>query len=110
VSLRDHEPWPEPVAFGDVLNSLTSAIRRHLILPPAAVVAVALWIAHTWVHERFDYTPRLAIKSPTKRCGKSTLLELLRATCRRALKADNISASGVFRTVETLAPLTLLVD
>jgi hypothetical protein len=50
------------------------------------------------------------VTSPAKRCGKSTLLDLLRATCHRPLKADNISASGVFRTVEALRPLTLLVD
>jgi len=35
---------------------------------------------------------------------------VLRATCRRTEKADSISASGVFRTVEALRPLTLLVD
>jgi hypothetical protein len=45
-----------------------------------------------------------------ERCGKSTLLEVLRITCRRTIKADNISASGVFRTVEALRPLTLLID
>jgi hypothetical protein len=84
-----------------------------VILPAPAADAVALWIAHTWVADRFQHSPRLGIGSPAKRCGKSTLLDVLRATCRRPLKADNISASGVFRTVEVLREeggLTLLVD
>jgi hypothetical protein len=70
----------------------------------------ALWIAHTWVHDRFQHSPRLSVTSPVRRCGKSTLMDVLSETCRRSLKADSISASGVFRTVEALRPLALLVD
>ncbi len=110
VSLPDVDPWPHPVRAGALLDDLTAAVRKHVILRPAAAEAVALWVAHTWVADRFQHTPRLGITSPAKRCGKSTLLDVLRATCHRPLKADNISASGVFRTVEALAPLTLLLD
>lgn len=110
VSLTKVEPWTQPVDTAAILDELAAAIRGHVILPPSAVDAVALWIAHTWVHGRFQHTPRLSITSPVKRCGKSTLLDVLRATTHQPLKADNISASGVFRTVEALRPLTLLVD
>ena len=110
VALHDPDPWPEPVATDALLGNLVDAIRRHVVLSPAAADVVALWIAHTWVYQRFDHSPRLGITSPTKRCGKSTLMEVLRLTCCRTLKADNMSASGVFRTVEALRPLTLLVD
>jgi putative DNA primase/helicase len=113
VSLQHVEPWPEPVAGDVLLDALARTVRRHVILPGDAADAVALWIAHTWVAEHFQHSPRLGIGSPAKRCGKSTLLDVLRATCRRPLKADNISASGVFRTVEALREeggLTLLVD
>jgi putative DNA primase/helicase len=110
VALHDPDPWPEPVATDALLNHLVEAIRRHVVLSPAASDVVALWIAHTWAYQRFDYSPRLGITSPTKRCGKSTLMEVLRLTCCRTLKVDNISASGVFRTVEALRPLTLLAD
>ena len=110
VSLPQPDPWPSPVGGAELLDGLAAAIRRHVILRPSAAEAVALWVAHTWVAERFQHTPRLGITSPAKRCGKSTLLDVLRATCHRPLKADSISASGVFRTVEALAPLTLLLD
>ena len=113
VSLADVEPWPEPVEGGVLLGRLAATVQRHVVLSPGAADAITLWIAHTWVTERFGHTPRLGIGSPAKRCGKSTLLEVLRATCRRPLKADNISASAVFRTVEALREeggLTLLVD
>jgi Protein of unknown function (DUF3631) len=110
VVLRDVEPWPEPVDLAGVLADLRAAVRRHVVMPDEAATAVALWAAHTWVYERFQHTPRLGITSPTKRCGKSTLLAVLRLVCRRTIKADGISASGTFRTVEALKPVSLLLD
>ncbi|WP_165694261.1 DUF3631 domain-containing protein [Teichococcus deserti] len=110
VALAVVEPWPEPVETEALLSALSAAIRAHVILPMAMADAVALWCAHSWVYSRFQHTPRLSVTSPAKRCGKSTLLDILRALCCRPLKADSISASGVFRTVEALSPLTLLID
>jgi hypothetical protein len=110
VALTEVEPWPEPVGAAALLNDLAAMIRRHVVMSAATADCCALWIAHTWVHARFQHSPRLSVTSPVKRCGKSTLLDVLRATCLRPLKADNISASGVFRTVEALRPLTLLID
>ena len=108
--IEDVKPWDERVGAAALLNELVAAIRRHVILAPETADAIALWIAHTWVADRFEHTPRLAISSPAKRCGKSTLLDVLRATCCRVLKADNISAAAVYRTVEAMAPVTLLLD
>jgi putative DNA primase/helicase len=110
VSLPEAEPWPLPVAGAELLDALAAAIRRHVVLPPHVADVLAAWAIHTHVAERFQHTPRLGITSPTKRCGKSTLLQVLALVCRRVLRADNISASGVFRTVEAFAPLTLLID
>ncbi len=107
------EPWPEPVPTAALLDALVRTIGRHVVLPEPARIAVAGWIAHSWVYHRFQHTPRLAISSPVKRCGKSTLLDLLTCMSARPLKADNISASAVYRTVEALREtggLTLLVD
>ena len=110
VVLPEVDPWPEPVPTGELLDALVAAIRRHVILSEAAAYVIALWIVHTWIYERFQHTPRLAITSPAKRCGKSTLLDLLHSTCLRPIKADNISAAGTFRTIKALCPLVLLLD
>jgi putative DNA primase/helicase len=110
VALPEIEPWPHPVSGAELLDDLASAVRRDVVMSDAATIAVAGWIMHTFVYEAFQHTPRLAITSPVKRCGKSTLLEVLRATVNRPVKADNISASGTFRTVEALSPVTLLID
>jgi hypothetical protein len=110
IGLHDPEPWPEPVVLAELLDDISKAISRHMVLPNCAADVIALWVAHTWVYEKFEHSPRLVITSPIARCGKSTLLDILRLLCRRTLKADSLTASGVFRTVQALSPLTLLID
>ncbi|MEE8587517.1 MAG: DUF3631 domain-containing protein [Acidobacteriota bacterium] len=65
-----------------------------------------LW---TFVYERFFIAPLLEISSPTKRCGKSTLLDVLWSCCHRALACSNISEAALFRAVDKYRP-TLLLD
>jgi putative DNA primase/helicase len=72
-------------------------------------LAVALWIVHAHAFEVSRISPRLAIVSPEKRCGKTTLLLVIRALVPRALSSDNITAAALFRTVEAYRP-TLLID
>ena len=110
IKLREVTPWHQPVQLGQLLDDIARAIGRHVILPPGAATALCLWSAHTWVYQQFDHSPRLAIRSPTKRCGKSTLLEVVEALAHRPMQSGSISASGAFRIVETLAPVTLLLD
>jgi len=63
----------------------------------------------TYCYDLFRILPLLGITSPEKRCGKTSLLEVLTALSNKALLASSISASAIFRTVEKYRP-TLLVD
>jgi putative DNA primase/helicase len=109
VLFVDPEPWPTPVDGAPLLNEIYRAVTRYVVLPPQSAVAVACWVLHTYTLEAAQITPRLAIVSPEKRCGKSTLLKLLAALVWRPLPAANITAAVLFRAIETLSP-TLLVD
>jgi putative DNA primase/helicase len=51
----------------------------------------------------------LAITSATKRCGKSTLVDILNALCSRAVMADSLTAAATFRVMAAARP-TLLID
>ena len=57
----------------------------------------------------FGISPRLAITSPEKQCGKTTLLDVLSSIVCRPLAAANASAAAIFRVVELKRP-TLLID
>jgi len=102
-------PWPEALSTIDVLTELVAAVTAYVILPAEAVTAIGLWILHTHALDSAQITPRLAILSPLKRCGKSTLLKLLATLVHRPLPTANLTAAALFRIVEAHAP-TLLID
>jgi len=103
------DPWHEPVGTSELLAELTATVARFVVLPPGAATAVALWILHSHAIDAAQMTPRLAILSPLKRCGKSTLLKLLAALVHSPLFTASLTAAALFRVVEAHAP-TLLVD
>lgn len=109
VDLENPEPWPEPVEGGVLLRELEAYFQRFLALPEGASVALPLWVVFSHAHDAFVISPVLAITSPVKRCGKTTLLELLSAVVPKPLPAANITSAGVFRAVDQFDP-TLLVD
>ena len=109
LSLPVPEPWPSQVDGAELLSAIERAILDHVKLPDHAAVAVALWCIHAHALSAFFYSARLAITSPEKRCGKSTLLRLVEALTPKPLQASNITPAAIFRTVEKYQP-TLLID
>jgi Protein of unknown function (DUF3631) len=108
-SLPDPEPWPEPVDLAAALASTEKHICQHVSLVKYAIVAIVLWVVHSHALTASLYSPRLAVTSPEPRCGKSTLLRLLRALCPRALSTEGINSATMFRIIEMYRP-TLIVD
>jgi hypothetical protein len=74
-----------------------------------ATDTVALWVVHTYLLDSFAISPRLAVTSPEKGCGKTTVLDLLSQLVWRPLSTANASAAAIFRVVEMTQP-TLLID
>lgn len=109
LAIADVEPWPEPVDGRDLLNAIVEALRAHMVMPDGAVEAVALWVLHTYAYASAYVSPLLAITSPEKRCGKTTLQTLLQALVARPLSASNITPAALFRSIEKWRP-TLLID
>ncbi len=70
----DGQPEPTPALLGD----LVSFLRRFLFLRPDGMyIVVATWALATYAFRTFRVFPYLIATSPTKRCGKTRLLELL---------------------------------
>lgn len=104
------EPWPERVDGAVLLNELTASVRCFLSLPEHAAPAIALWTVATYIIINHGHiAPTLAVTSPEKRCGKSTLLGWLFQLVDKPLLAANITAAAIFRTVDAYHP-TLLID
>ena len=105
----DPELWPEPVNGVEVFEKLRDTFDKFVSLPAGASTALALWVLFAHAHEAFDVSPLLAVTSPVKRAGKSTLFYVLSRLVPRPLLTSNMSAAAVYRAVEAMAP-TLLAD
>ena len=105
----DIEPWPDSVAGDELLDALIEHFCRFAVLPDEAAPILALWVLHAHAHDAASVSPILAVLSPEKRCGKTTVLSLVQAVTPRALSTSNITSAALFRTVEGWAP-TLLID
>jgi hypothetical protein len=108
VKIIDPLPYPEPVDGDRLATTLAAAIKTYVVLADAAADAIALWVLHTWTVNAFTMSPRLAVTSPTKGCGKTTVLRLLVHIARRAKRAGSISPAALFRAVEQFQPTVLL--
>jgi len=64
---------------------------------------------HTYLAEHFLVSPRLGISSPTKGCGKTTLLDVMSRLVLRPLLASNVTPAAAFRVIEKYKPC-LLID
>jgi putative DNA primase/helicase len=104
------EPWADAVDGASLAEEIRNTLRAHVIFAaPGDTDLAAVWTIGSYLMEEWRLWPRLLITSPTKACGKSTLLEVLEALVRRGLILSNAKPAGVFRAIEAWAP-TLLLD
>jgi putative DNA primase/helicase len=103
------EPSVEPVDGAALLNDLRQVFRRYVVLPRRADIALPLWVLHAWTMDAGDVSPLMVLVSPTKRCGKTSVLILLYFLTPRSELSSNITTSALFRYIEDLRP-TLLID
>ncbi|CAN7311394.1 DUF3631 domain-containing protein [Bradyrhizobium sp. LjRoot220] len=109
LELREYEPWPIQVDGSALLDEMVGAVRSYVVLSANEATAVALWVMLCHAFDAFNISPRLAITSPEKQCGKTTLLDVLSCLVPRPLLTANTSASPIFRAIELSRP-TLLID
>jgi Protein of unknown function (DUF3631) len=109
LEFPEPEPWPERVSGDAILSELTAAIKKHVVLSEPQAHIAALWILHAYVFDAFQCTPRLAITSPEKRCGKTTLMDVLKELVPRAKSTESVTPPAIFRTTELHRP-TWLID
>ena len=73
-------------------------------------VAIALWVAHSYLVERFEVSPILAVTSAEMRSGKTRVLDCLELLCPHPQRMV-VPSGAVFYRVLALRPrITVLLD
>lgn len=109
LDLEEPEPWPDPVDGAELLRDLVRTIRLYVAMAEEFAAAIALWLVHAHAPDASVISPRLAITSPEKRCGKTTTLEVLYRLVRKPLLSASLTVATLFRVIEKYGPV-LLID
>jgi uncharacterized protein DUF3631 len=110
AAVEELDPWPDPVSGLDLAETMRASLSAHVIFEGQHDANLAaLWALGSYAMDEWRLFPRLLITSPTKQCGKSTLLEVLEALTYRPMMAANASPAVMFRAIEKYRP-TLLLD
>jgi hypothetical protein len=110
-------PSPQPAAAAptaadipDLLGVLTALIEEHVSVSAEERLAITLWILHTWVYDRFVITPRLALLSPVRGCGKTTALSLIELLIPEGTRVDSTTPAAIYHQLDRHHLTTLLID
>ena len=101
---------PSTTPSVNVLSLVLALIEDHISTTPAERMALTLWVLHAAVFDRFAVTPRLALLSPVRGCGKTLSLILLEALCLKAYRTDDPSAASLYNELARRPGTAFLVD
>src|ERR1700757_1475556 len=84
----------------ELLDDIKAFLARFIVSPSVhALVAHVLWIAHAWLMDCWDSTPRMAFLSPEPGSGKSRALEVTEPLVPNPVHAVNTTSAYLFRKV-----------
>lgn len=101
--------WHEPVDGQELFNALAATFKKYLALQKYQAEALALWAIFSYCIDAGNIAPKLLIYSPEKRCGKTTLLDVLIGIVWKPIPASNISPAAIYRVIESIGG-TIVID
>jgi hypothetical protein len=92
----------------ELVRDVESFLTRFVILPTYTALPLALWVIATFCFDAFDAFAYLCVTSPTPRCGKTRLLEVMSLLVSNPERTANISEAALFRIIEQHKPTVSL--
>lgn len=106
----DVVPWPlDSPDTTELVMAVEKLTHRFSMLTEVQGLIVALWVLVSHVMDLMPFSPILGLFSPTKGCGKTTLLGVLEHLVHRPVVAANMSAAFLYHMIERYMP-TMLID
>ena len=101
--------WPNAVNGPSMIEALIVRLTEHIVMTSHELLALALWILFTHTLDAARVCPILSVRSPVKRCGKTSLMTLLAGLVANPCAASNVTAAVLYRLIDQNRP-TLLLD
>ena len=108
-SVPSRAPTLETAELAELLEATHAFATRYIVVGQQEAVAITLWIGHAWGLDAFEATGYLEVRSPVRRCGKTTLLDVLELLVPRPWKTIEPSEAVFYRRISQSTP-TLLLD
>lgn len=100
-----------PVTLGEYLEAVRSFLTRYVAFPSEhEAVAIALWVAHAHVVERFETSPTLGVTSAEMRSGKTRVLDCLELLVPNPFRVVTPSEAVTYTVLAQRPRPTLLLD
>jgi hypothetical protein len=110
ASTPSRKPPPTSAPQVNVLSLVLHLIEKYGVVTADERMALTLWCLHTYVFDRFAITPRLALLSPVRGCGKTTMLRLLELLIDDTFRSDHVTPPAIYHTLNRNPRATLLLD
>ncbi|MGH3968894.1 MAG: DUF3631 domain-containing protein [Mycobacterium sp.] len=96
----------------ELLDDIDQFLSKFVVYPSEHERrAHVLWVAHAWLMDCWESTPRIAFLSPEPGSGKSRALEVTEPLVPRPVHAVNTTPAYLFRKVsDPVGPPTILYD
>jgi putative DNA primase/helicase len=101
--------WPNAVNGPSLMARLVAQLAKHIVMTADDFSALALWVFFTHTVDVARVAPILAIRSPIKRCGKTSAMTLLNGLVAKPYPLSNTTTAVLYRLVDEAHP-TLLLD
>lgn len=92
----------------ELLGEIARCISRYIELAPEYLRLVSNFVLYTWFQDLLAIAAYLWVIGPYS-SGKTRLLSLLHALCRRAVMASDVSSAALYTVPSAIVP-TLLID
>lgn len=109
VGVQEIEPWYEEIEGITLFNDLTAIFKQYMALQKYQAETLALWSIFSYCIDAGNIAPKLLIYSPEKRCGKTTLLDVLIGLVWKPLPSSNITPAAIYRVIEHIGG-TIVID
>jgi hypothetical protein len=81
----------------NVFDLVRRLFELHIFVSSEERTAFTLWVLHCWVFNRFTHSPRLALISPVRGCGKTETLALIEQLAPNSWRVDDVTPASIYR-------------